>query len=1235
MNSKEERQELFSGTLVLDGFRRSPEEQKSRIIQMMRLAGVEVGDESTLEIGYEGADDQDGISETAQTKFVVYRVLKKDQEDEKEILREEDLSDILQELKELRAKLAVTQSGQERAALIERISERTSELEASVAQSTKMDEAFQEELDALDKQIRDLQSELKNKALEYEASYNRLQAVIDEQKARLENSGLLSEEELAALREFYASKKLEENEKSIVIKQQIEEQKKLLTSLKRRKNKIERDMEMAEALGISVAELTEINAALNKRTILNAIFEKKGLADIVSKKASERTPEEKQTLKEAKEEIFKEISALKAANESVSALDAIQTLYSVSVQYRAGQKPKTLLVKERQLNNIRQHSKKIPEKIINDTMVQHYTPGSKPEDLKNVVEGMHSVAVEVEDRKEVVERVTFFKDMDNNGQLYARDYTMKRFHLVPIGDETKIEGATCYPIDLEDAEYIMKNSDNQYSPYQMSVEEVHLGIHDDITREVAEEMIQEARDVQEQILLYTDLDQNNRKYVRKYALTRFNLVPTGEEVRIDGASFYPIEEEDASYIIGNMNNQYSPYTVAFREIHLGNTVQKMEEKTVLPKVEESRGLEEVILLYRDKNNGNDAYVNKYALARFHIVPVGEEIKIDGKACYHIDNDDVSFIVHNAENQYSPYRVDIKDVELQKPKVVVPEEMEEEEITFYRNVENTNLIYANAHILLRYGINPTGKLIRINGINSYQISEKDYQKICEQAKAKENTKVNIRYEGIRILRKESKEVPKQNTTGRVEEILSKITNSLGEPVEEEVKAYRPMHLKASKKFIQELQSGEWVYNVIHYVPTVGKATYEFLENLSHDLMNSGFGNEGLKELDKRMKSLLSEEDMDTLFKEYSSSSLKKHFNNPVNRVIIGRLKDYGMDRIQKIDQSLQKDYLELYSLLGQVKSLETKIGSGKLLEEERFAYHNARKKLMESASYCIRGIMESRKAAEVLLSTEIPGIKQAFEEGNYAFIRGGMRDVNALDSELKQRYHEYHQEFEDALGNGDVEAIVSGFLGSESCFFKRPDVARSLVGRRSVGTKYCSSFAEEYHFHDDEFMRDMFTSVAVSSAIVRARYHADAKGEVAHSLQDIMNRYGRGAVQADQALEEVAIVARSAYDSLDKTIGDVVESLDPSKYDRRAIRSTMVALSNRAEALGDMNESLPEMTVVSSLPNDAREALLSEIGSYALAVLVASQMDQKYYKKSSLNDMLREVPKVEESSTKVY
>lgn len=74
---------------------------------------------------------------------------------------------------------------------------------------------------------------------------------------------------------------------------------------------------------------------------------------------------------------------------------------------------------------------------------------------------------------------------------------------------------------------------------------------------------------------------------------------------------------------------------------------------------------------------------------------------------------------------------------------------------------------------------------------------------------------------------------------------------------------------------------------------------------------------------------------------------------------------------------------------------------------------------------------------------------------------------------------------EALSTGNNEEVVSNFMGLESCYFENTKVAKSLKGKRSVGAKYYSPLAEQFDYRDDPFIRDIFTTLAVTSAAVSA------------------------------------------------------------------------------------------------------------------------------------------------------
>lgn len=77
-NNRSEYEEIFEGTFIIDGAL-SVEEQRNKVFNLMEQAGIRLTDEekSSLIISYEGVEDDNGISETQTTKFVVRRPVSK------------------------------------------------------------------------------------------------------------------------------------------------------------------------------------------------------------------------------------------------------------------------------------------------------------------------------------------------------------------------------------------------------------------------------------------------------------------------------------------------------------------------------------------------------------------------------------------------------------------------------------------------------------------------------------------------------------------------------------------------------------------------------------------------------------------------------------------------------------------------------------------------------------------------------------------------------------------------------------------------------------------------------------------------------------------------------------------------------------------------------------------------------------------------------------------------------
>lgn len=534
----------------------------------------------------------------------------------------EDLEKLKKELENLKAyreQLLVDDSKEEK--------KESKEEEEKISDSIDI----HEELAKIDNEIKEFEEEIKKMAKEYEESYKKLQAIIDEYTEKDANK-LLSQEEIEAQREQYAALKLEENQRSIEIKNRIDSLKRMVSSLKGKKTKIENNVKKAEALGLSEEEFREITAAIKKTSVMNSILEKKGLMPIVEKPAKERTKEEKQALKEAKEEILKEIAEIKKANQDYSVLDAIEALYSLDNTYKSEENPKEFKLKPESLDNLKKNAQDLTYRIIDSNIAkQNYKPEEAPKDMEGAINNEQD-QVDINDLKPAEERVTVFKDTNTN-DYYARKYAVQRFKLnsADIGNEVKINGSSCYKISEEDVEKIKTNANNALSPYIADVKEITL--ENEKTSDNSTPTIDNSIKEED---------------------TKDELIPGTNIKKPRDRQTYETDEEYEAFLKGY-------YDKVFAE-------QNNEQKDgVQEDLDETKAIER-ITIFKDKESGN-YYVRKYVVDRFKIdsADTENEIRIDGSLCNKINVEDVEKLVNNQENALSPYMADIKEISLGKDK----------------------------------------------------------------------------------------------------------------------------------------------------------------------------------------------------------------------------------------------------------------------------------------------------------------------------------------------------------------------------------------------------------------------------------------------------------------------------------------------------------------------------------------------------------------------------------------
>ena len=337
--------------------------------------------------------------------------------------------------------------------------------------SADIREYLKDEIDYIDKELKEIEEKAKKKSKEYEEYYNKLKETIEESEKQLEDTKLLSNEEIYELRYSRDIQMLKINADSVEVLKGYEECKKTLSALRRRKTEINERIKMSEALGLTYNEYKEIFATLRKTSIVNKIYAEKGLESIAEKKASERTQEEKELLNKAKEEIITEINTFRRENKEYSVLKIINAIYySPNTKVDKVKESKEEKLPQEDVKNLALSMKEFPQKIKDSNVgIPSNVIEEAPKDMENSQE---NEKIDINELKPPAEKVTLFRD-ESSDDYYVRKYTVDRFKLTSAEkNEFRINGSLCYKISEKDVKKIKEGAKNLFSPYIAVVKEV-------------------------------------------------------------------------------------------------------------------------------------------------------------------------------------------------------------------------------------------------------------------------------------------------------------------------------------------------------------------------------------------------------------------------------------------------------------------------------------------------------------------------------------------------------------------------------------------------------------------------------------------------------------------------------------------------------------------------------------------------------------------------------------------
>lgn len=368
----------------------------------------------------------------------------------------------------------------------------------------------------------------------------------------------------------------------------------------------------------------------------------------------------------------------------------------------------------------------------------------------------------------------------------------------------------------------------------------------------------------------------------------------------------------------------------------------------------------------------------------------------------------------------------------------------------------------------------------------------------------------------------KKTPKKGLLTILDELTKDLKLAKGDG-----KHYRASNIKVAQEFKKELKSGNYLYNIVHFVPAIIKLPFKALKKLCGSIMYRATARANVKKLKERIANL-PEEDLLTIYNEYRGSRVnQERFPTILNTLLDERIQQFALEKVAAINADLEKRYQKAFHAISTIQSID-EILRGKsdkynIDETTKANLQKERASLIANQAQNIAAIREGYTKANQWLSGGAHGFSEDMRAATTKLSCVGKRFAKEhdLDNELLHRQAQLERAEMQAIHDGNDELALRTFIESEKLLSSNTNISNSLLGKRSTGKKYYSPLAEQLDYSDDPLIRDLFTTIAITSATISAvnafNTHSN-QGDVLAENRDI-------AARNNQTMDQVNALGR--------------------------------------------------------------------------------------------------------------
>ena len=301
-------------------------------------------------------------------------------------------------------------------------------------------------------------------------------------------------------------------------------------------------------------------------------------------------------------------------------------------------------------------------------------------------------------------------------------------------------------------------------------------------------------------------------------------------------------------------------------------------------------------------------------------------------------------------------------------------------------------------------------------------------------------------------------------------------------------YARANLHVTQSFLNEMHSGDYLYNIVHFVPGLAKASVSLVQKVSGILTTSHRVKDLMKNMAENIDNL-SDEDLDTLWKEFRGNFItQERYPQALVMVIQEKMHEYAMGRVEAINFEITQAYRQIFSGKTIIEEIDRKLKDPSLDANLRQHYTIQKQNVLKEMVANIDLIREKRLQGEELLTGGLHGLDEdinaRFSKMNYVGRKMRAKEYD-LDRELEDQLMEYEKAENKARAISDDNGIVEAFINQELLLENSTEISEGFFGKYTSGKKQFTPLVKALDYREDPFWRDLFTTIALTTAAVGA------------------------------------------------------------------------------------------------------------------------------------------------------